>query len=198
DPWSGRVLIDDRDVRNITLQSLRSHVAFALQEPFLFPMSIAENIAYANPHATFNQITAAARDANAHEFIERLPRKYETVIGERGATLSGGERQRLSIARAFLKNAPVLILDEPTSALDATTEHLLLQALERLTAGRTTFIIAHRLTTVRRATRIVVLEQGTIVEQGTHEELLERGGKYARFHSLQNTPAGPAALAPPS
>ena len=185
DPWKGRLLIDERDVRDLTLKSLRSQIAIVLQEPFLFPMTVAENIAYGNPHATTEQIVSAARAANAHDFIQRLPGKYETVIGERGATLSGGERQRLSIARAFLKNAPILILDEPTSALDATTEHALLDALERLTTNRTTFIIAHRLTTVRRATRIVVLHEGQIVESGTHDELLARPGHYARFHVLQ-------------
>jgi ATP-binding cassette subfamily B protein/subfamily B ATP-binding cassette protein MsbA len=187
DPWEGRVSIDGRDVREVTLKSLRNQIAIVLQEPFLFPMTIAENIAYGNAHATSEQIVAAARAANAHDFVERLPKKYDTVIGERGATLSGGERQRLSIARAFLKNALILILDEPTSALDATTEHALLEALERLTANRTTFIIAHRLTTVRRATRIIALAKGAIVEQGTHEELLHRNGVYAKFHSLQFT-----------
>jgi ATP-binding cassette subfamily B protein len=185
DPDDGRVLLDGYDLRDVTLKSLRQNIAVVLQEPFLFPMTIAENIAYAHPHATMRDILTAAQDANAHAFIERLPKKYDTVIGERGATLSGGERQRLSIARAFLKNAPILILDEPTSALDATTEHGLLQVLERLTANRTTFIIAHRLTTVRRASRIIVLEQGTVVETGTHEELLRLDGRYARFHSLQ-------------
>jgi ATP-binding cassette subfamily B protein/subfamily B ATP-binding cassette protein MsbA len=188
DPWQGRVLIDDHDLKGLTLKSLRRQIAVVLQEPFLFPLSIAENIAYGQPHATMRDIMAAARDANAHDFIERLPQKYDTVIGERGATLSGGERQRLSIARAFLKNAPILILDEPTSALDATTEHSLLQALERLTAGRTTFIIAHRLTTVRRATRILVLDQGAIVESGPQDELLAVNGIYARFHRLQFSP----------
>jgi len=186
DPWQGRVLIDGHDLRDVTLKSLRAQIAVVLQEPFLFPMSIAENIAYGHPHATMREIIAAAKDANAHEFIERLPQKYETVIGERGATLSGGERQRLSIARAFLKNAPILILDEPTSALDAATEHALLDALQRLTRGRTTFIIAHRLTTVRRADRILVLDCGAMVESGTHDELVHRGGAYARFHQLQN------------
>jgi ATP-binding cassette subfamily B protein/subfamily B ATP-binding cassette protein MsbA len=185
DPWTGRVSLDEHDLRDVSLKSLRRQIAVVLQEPFLFPQSIAENIAYGHPHATLSDIVSAAQNANAHEFIERLPRKYETMIGERGATLSGGERQRISIARAFLKNAPILILDEPTSALDASTEHSLLQALERLSERRTTFIIAHRLTTVRRASRIVVLEQGEIVEEGAHEQLLASNGAYARFHRLQ-------------
>src|SRR5206468_910903 len=145
----------------------------------------AENIAYGCPEATAEQIEAAARAANAHEFIERLPESYQTVIGERGATLSVGQRQRISIARALLKDAPILILDEPTSALDTQTEMALLQALERLTKDRTTFIIAHRLSTVRRADRIVVLDAGAIIESGTHEQLLEKSGLYARFHRLQ-------------
>ena len=165
-----------------------------LQEPFLFPVSIAENIAYGVPRAAAPEIEAAARAANAHEFILRLPAGYQTVIGERGATLSGGERQRISIARALLKNAPILILDEPTSALDVDTEDTLLQALDRLTRGRATFIIAHRLSTVRRADRIVVLSDGQIAETGTHDELLKRGGLYAGFYRLQfgdpTTPGG--------
>jgi ATP-binding cassette subfamily B protein/subfamily B ATP-binding cassette protein MsbA len=185
DPWAGRVLLDEHDLRDMTLKSLRRQIAVVLQEPFLFPQTVAENIAYGHPHATMSDIVTAARNANAHEFVERLPRKYETIIGERGATLSGGERQRLSIARAFLKNAPILILDEPTSALDAATEHSLLRALERLSEGRTTFIIAHRLTTVCHATRIIVLEGGAIVEEGAHGQLLAANGAYARFHRLQ-------------
>jgi len=186
DPWQGHVRIDGQDVRDVQLKSLRGNIAIVLQEPFLFPLSVAENIAYGRPHATMAEIEAAARAANAHDFIQRLPAGYQTVIGERGATLSGGERQRLSIARALLKDSPILILDEPTIALDAETEHLLMEAVERLTKGRTTFIIAHRLSTIRRANRIVVLDQGQIVEIGTHEQLLVRGGIYARFHARQS------------
>jgi ATP-binding cassette subfamily B protein/subfamily B ATP-binding cassette protein MsbA len=193
DPWSGLVLIDGHDVRTVQLKSLRAQIALVLQEPFLLPLSAAENIAYGRPGATREEVEAAARAANAHEFIARLPEGYDTVLGERGATLSGGERQRLSIARALLKDAPILILDEPTSALDAGTESLLLEALERLMSGRTTFIIAHRLSTIRGADRIVVIENGRAVEQGTHQELIVAGGMYQRFHELQyNLPAGVA------
>ncbi|MDB6067803.1 MAG: transporter related [Pedosphaera sp.] len=186
DPVAGRVLIDDHDLRDIQLKSLRSQVALVLQEPFLFPLSVAENIAYAKPAATLAEIEAAARAANAHEFIEKLAAGYQTVIGERGATLSGGERQRISIARALLKNAPIIILDEPTSALDSETEKLLMGAVERLTKGRTTFIIAHRLSTIRRADRIAVLKGGVVAEIGTHDELLARGQLYAGFHRAQS------------
>jgi ATP-binding cassette subfamily B protein/subfamily B ATP-binding cassette protein MsbA len=185
DPWEGRVVLDGHDVREVQLKSLRSHIALVLQEAFLFPLTIAENIAYGRPGATLAEIETAARAANAEEFILRLPNGYQTVIGERGATLSGGERQRISIARALLKDAPVLILDEPTSALDVVTESGLLDALDRLTRGRATFIIAHRLSTIRRADRIVALKDGQIVESGTHDELLARGGLYAGFFHTQ-------------
>jgi ATP-binding cassette subfamily B protein/subfamily B ATP-binding cassette protein MsbA len=185
DPWQGRVLVDGHDLRDVTLASLREQVGIVLQEPFLFPLSIAENIAYGRPHATMADIEAAARAARAHDFIARLPDGYRAVIGERGATLSVGQRQRISIARALLKNAPILILDEPTSALDAETEQALLDALGPLTRDRTTFIIAHRLSTIQRAHRIVVLEAGRIVETGTHTELLAANGVFARFHALQ-------------
>ncbi len=193
DPWEGRVLVDGHDARDIQLKSLRRHVALVLQEPFLFPVSIADNIAYGVPGATAAEIEAAARAADAHEFILRLPSGYQTVIGERGASLSGGERQRVSIARALLKNAPILILDEPASALDVETEDTLLEALRRLTKGRATFVIAHRLSTVRCADRIVALKDGQIVESGTHDELLARGGIYAVFfHTQFGSQATPA------
>jgi ATP-binding cassette, subfamily B, bacterial len=185
DIGSGKIRIDGQDWRNITLKSLREQIALVTQEPILFCASIRENIAYGRPGATQDEIEAAARSAGAHEFIERLPEKYETRIAERGATLSGGQRQRLAIARAFLKDAPILILDEPTSALDTETEERVLRTLEELMKDRTTIIIAHRLSTVRAADRIVVLQEGRIVESGAHDELLERGGVYARLHQLQ-------------
>jgi len=185
DPWQGRVLFDGVDVREIQLKSLRSQVALVLQEPFLLPLTVAQNIAYGRPEASREEIVAAALAANVEEFIQRLPQGYDTVIGERGARLSGGQKQRLAIARALLKDAPVLILDEPTSALDAQTEALLLEALERLMAGRTTFIIAHRLSTIRRANRIVVLKRGRVVEMGTHKELLAGRGHYHKLYNAQ-------------
>jgi ATP-binding cassette subfamily B protein/subfamily B ATP-binding cassette protein MsbA len=185
DPASGRVLVDGHDVRDVQVRSLRDQVAMVLQEAFLFPMSIADNISLGRPGAARDQIEAAARAANAHEFIRRLPAGYDTVVGERGATLSGGERQRIAIARAILRNAPILILDEPTSALDVETEYAVVGALERLMRDRTTFIIAHRLSTIRNATTIVVLEHGRVVEQGSHAQLLVRGGVYGELHALQ-------------
>jgi ATP-binding cassette subfamily B protein/subfamily B ATP-binding cassette protein MsbA len=185
DPSGGSVTIDEYDLRDVTINSLRQQIAIVLQESFLFPISIAENIAYGRPNATIEEIMDAARAANAHQFIERLPEGYETMIGERGATLSGGERQRIAIARALLKNAPILILDEPTSALDTETEHMLLQALERLMQGRTTFIIAHRLSTIRNADRIVVLDNGRIIEAGSHKQLLDAGGAFASLYEKQ-------------
>jgi ATP-binding cassette subfamily B protein/subfamily B ATP-binding cassette protein MsbA len=186
DPDEGRVSLDGRDLRELRLESVRASVSLVLQESFLFPFSIAENIAYGRPGASRAEIEAAARAANAHEFVCRLPDGYETVVGERGATLSGGERQRVAIARALLKDAPVLVLDEPTSALDAETEESLLGALERLMEGRTTIVIAHRLSTIRRADLILVLRDGRIVERGSHDELVALGGQYARMHAIQH------------
>jgi ATP-binding cassette subfamily B protein/subfamily B ATP-binding cassette protein MsbA len=196
DVWSGRVMIDGHDVRSLRVQSLRQQVAMVLQEPFIFPMTAAENIAYGRPGASREQVIAAAVAANADEFIRRMPQGYDTLIGERGATLSGGEKQRLSIARAFLKDAPMLILDEPTSALDARTEALLLDALDRLMRGRTTFIIAHRFSTIWRADQILVLERGQIVERGRHDELMARGGLYAALYRQQSAVARHDASVP--
>jgi ATP-binding cassette, subfamily B, bacterial len=185
DPWQGCVIVNGVDIRDVQLPSLRAQVALVPQEPFLLPLTVAENIAYGRPRAGRQDIISAAVAANADEFIRELPEGYDTVIGERGARLSGGEKQRLAIARALLKDAPILILDEPTSSLDARTEALLLEALERLMVGRTTFIIAHRLSTIRRADKIVVLENGRLTETGTHRQLLAGNGHYHDVHCLQ-------------
>ncbi|HLH63581.1 MAG TPA: ABC transporter ATP-binding protein [Ktedonobacteraceae bacterium] len=185
DPKAGRITLDGADLRSLTLKSLRRNIALVLQEPVLFSASVRENIEYARPGVTLEEIKEAARAAGAHEFIQALPGGYETEIGERGVTLSGGQRQRLSIARAFLKNAPILILDEPTSALDAETEAQLLEALERLKEGRTTLIIAHRLSTIRSADQIVVLQDGMVVETGTLTELRQGGGPFQRLYDSQ-------------
>ena len=176
DPWQGRVSLDGIDVRRLRLDSLRSQISVVLQEPFLLPLTIAENIAYGRPGASRKEVVEAAVAAQADEFIRQLPDGYDTVLGESGVNLSGGERQRIAIARALLKDAPVLILDEPTSALDARTEASLLEALRKLMVGRTTFVIAHRLSTIRHADRVVVIDDGCVAESGTHEELLASGG----------------------
>jgi ATP-binding cassette, subfamily B, bacterial len=186
DPQEGRILLDGRDVRNVRLRSLRDQVSLVLQEPVLFSGSIGDNIRYGGLDAPTEKVIEAARAANAHDFISRLPKGYETKLGERGAKLSVGERQRICIARAFLKDAPVLILDEPTSAVDARTEATIMDALARLMVGRTTFLIAHRLSTVRHADRILVLDEGRLVETGTHEELLRLGGLYHQLHTTPN------------
>src|SRR5262249_22014585 len=163
DPWDGRVLIDGHDLRDLKLKNLRDQIGLVLQESYLFPISIAENIAYGRPDATREEIAVAAQASNAHDFILALPQGYDTIVGERGATLSGGERQRLAIARALLKNTPLLILDDPTSALASQTQSLSLQALDRLMKARTTFIMPHRLSTIRNADRIILLKQRQVV-----------------------------------
>jgi subfamily B ATP-binding cassette protein MsbA len=185
DPTSGRLLIDDDDIRQVSLDSLRRQIGLVTQEVILFNETVRYNIAYGAPDAKEADIQAAAQAANAHSFIQRMPNGYDTVIGERGVRLSGGERQRLSVARALLKNPPILILDEATSALDAESERLVQEAVERLMSHRTALVIAHRLATVRKADRIIVLDHGQIVEEGNHETLLAKQGAYHRLHSLQ-------------
>jgi len=187
DPMSGRILIDGRDTRGLTLKSLRDHISIVPQEPLLFSGTIADNIRYGRLDATMDEVVAAATAANAHDFIVRLGEGYDTQIGERGVRLSGGERQRLCVARAFLKNATILILDEPTASIDSRTEGVILDALDTLMVGRTTFMIAHRLSTVRHADVILVLDGGAIVEQGSHDQLLARGGLYAQLHAVQTS-----------
>ena len=185
DVTDGRLLIDNLDVRDVTLASLRAQVGIVTQETVLFNDTVRNNIAYGQPNVAQKEVEAAARAALAHDFIVALPAGYDTVIGERGVRLSGGERQRLAIARALLKNAPVLILDEATSALDSESEALVQSALHNLMSGRTVFVIAHRLSTVRRADRIVVIENGTIADLGRHEELMKKLGTYRRLYELQ-------------
>lgn len=185
DPQQGRVLLDGVDIREFTLASLRQQVAMVLQPPLVFPVSIAENIAYGRPEASQKEIEQAARLARIHEKIMELPQGYDTVVSEQGSTLSEGERQRLTIARAILRDAPILILDEPTSSIDAETEALIMEGLEQLIAGRTTFIIAHRLSTVRKADVILVVRGGYVAEQGSFAELMRQGGHFASLYRTQ-------------
>lgn len=196
DVTAGRIVVDGRDIRDVTLSSLRAQIGIVTQETVLFNDTVRNNIAYGQPHVPMKEVEAAARAALAHDFISAMPAGYDTVIGERGVRLSGGERQRLAIARALLKNAPVLILDEATSALDSESEALVQSALHNLMSGRTVFVIAHRLSTVRRADRIVVIDNGTISEIGAHEDLMKKLGTYRRLYELQFTDADmPKAVA---
>jgi len=185
DVSSGSVMIDNTDIRDVTLKSLRSQIGMVTQQTILFNDTVRNNIAYGSPNATYEQIKAAARAAHALNFIRKLPGGFDTVIGESGARLSGGERQRMSIARAILKNAPILILDEATSSLDTESEREVQQAIENLVQSRTTFVIAHRLSTIRNAHRIIVIQDGRIVEEGTHDSLLPQGGAYKMLYDMQ-------------
>jgi len=184
---AGRILVEGQDLNTLTLASLREHISVVSQEPFLFNGTIRENILYGKLDATDEELVAAAKAANCYEFIARLPDSFDTAVGERGVKLSVGEKQRVSIARALLKNSPILILDEATASVDTATERLIQEALEHLMRGRTSFVIAHRLSTIRNADQILVLRQGEIVERGTHEELMKRDGLYAKLARIQNT-----------
>jgi subfamily B ATP-binding cassette protein MsbA len=190
DPTSGRVTIDGTELRQFTLDGLRNQIGFVLQDTVLFRGTIGENIAYGRPGATPEEVLAAARLANAEEFIAKMPHGFETMVGERGSTLSGGQRQRIGIARAVVRNSPILILDEPTAALDTESERLVMEALERLMQGRTVITIAHRLSTIRDAHQIIVLKAGVVAELGTHDELLAKNGIYAELYRIQAATPG--------
>ena len=192
DPSGGRILIDGADAATFKLASLRAQVGFVLQETVLFRGTIRENIAYGRPGATDEEVVAAAKVANADEFIGRMPHGYDTVVGERGDTLSGGQRQRIGIARAVIRNSPIMILDEPTAALDTESEHLVIDALRELMKGRTVIMIAHRLSTISQADKIIVLKDGVVAEEGSHGELLARNGVYAELHRIQYETAATA------
>ena len=194
DATGGRVLIDGADIRGYTLAGLRRQIGFVLQETVLFSGTVRKNIAYGRPDATADEIVAAAKLANADEFIARMPHGYDTMVGERGDTLSGGQRQRIGIARALIRNTPIMILDEPTAALDTESERLVIEGLERLMKGRTVIMIAHRLSTIRDADKIIVLKDGVVAEEGTNDELLARGGIYAELHHVQFGSPAPATM----
>jgi ATP-binding cassette subfamily B protein len=186
-PLSGRITVDGTDISTVTIGSLREQISVVPQEPALFTGTVGDNIRYGRLDATDDEVEEATKAANAHDFVMRLPKQYDTLLGENGTALSGGEKQRLCLARAFLKDAPILILDEPTSSIDSKTEAVILDAIERLMAGRTTFMIAHRLSTLRSVDRILVLDQGRLVEEGAHHELMDRGGLYKSLHEVQAT-----------
>jgi subfamily B ATP-binding cassette protein MsbA len=186
DPTGGRILIDDIDISDYILDKLRGQIGYVLQDTILFFGSIRENIAYGRPDATEEEIIDAAKLAHADEFINKMPHGYDTLVGERGVTLSGGQKQRIGIARAIVRNSPILILDEPTASLDTESEKVVMEALERLMEGRTVITIAHRLSTIRDADKIIVIENGCVAEQGTHEELMEKGEIYADLYNVQN------------
>jgi ATP-binding cassette subfamily B protein len=185
DPTAGVVELDGRDLREVTLDSLASHIGMVTQETYLFHDTVRANLLYANPDATDDEIEAACKAANIHDFIDSLPERYDTVVGERGYRLSGGEKQRVAIARVILNNPKVLILDEATSHLDSASEALIQEAMEVVMKGRTSLVIAHRLSTIVDADRILVMDQGELVEQGRHKELLAQGGLYARLYETQ-------------
>ena len=185
DVSEGRILLDNRDIRDFTLKSLRNNIGIVQQDVYLFAGTVMDNIRYGKPDATDAEIIAAAKNANAHDFIMNLPEGYDTNIGQRGIKLSGGQKQRLSIARVFLKNPPVLIFDEATSALDNESERVVQESLEKLAKGRTTFVIAHRLSTIRNAGKILVLTEKGIAESGNHNELLQKDGIYAELYNMQ-------------
>ena len=193
DPVSGEVKIDGTNIRKFTMKSIREQISFVLQETLLFHAPVWENIAYGRPEASRDEIIEAAKLANAHEFIEQMPEGYDTMIGERGVTLSGGQRQRIAIARAVIRNTPILVLDEPTSGLDAASEQAVFEALGRLMEGRTSIVIAHHLATVRRANIIFVVKDNSIVERGTHDELLAAGGIYSELYEIQFRQEDPLA-----
>jgi len=186
DATEGSIAVDGYDIRDVKVKSLRRQIGVVLQDPFLFHGSIADNIAYSKPHASRAEIVAAAKAANAHNFIMEFPDGYDTMVGERGVGISGGEKQRISIARAVLKNPRILILDEATSSVDTETESLIQSAIDRLVEGRTTFAIAHRLSTLRKADKLIILDKGEIAEMGTHDELLDNNGLYKRLVALQS------------
>jgi subfamily B ATP-binding cassette protein MsbA len=198
DPNSGRVTIDGHDLRDLSIRDLRSQIAYVLQETVLFRGSVADNIAYGKGTATRDEIVAAAKLANADEFISKMPQGYDTMVGDRGDTLSGGQRQRIGIARAIIRDNPVLILDEPTAALDSESEKLVMEALTRLMKGRTVITIAHRLSTIRDADKIIVLTQGALAEQGSHDELMALNGVYAALYRTQFDEQVAAARPTPS